>query len=140
MFIEPDPDAVRTWLATNPEGPIVMLNLLRFREVADYSRSPVLAPKHPISGAEAYARYAAHTQPFLVEAGASVTYMGYGRAPIIGPPEERWDEVLLVQHRSAQAFLDFATNKPYLAGVGHRTAALSDSRLIPLRTADLPRE
>ena len=30
------------------------------------------------------------------------------------------------------AFLAFASNRAYLAGVGHRTAALEDSRLLPL--------
>ena len=32
-------------------GNVVMLNLLRFREVADYSAYPDLAPPTPISGA-----------------------------------------------------------------------------------------
>jgi hypothetical protein len=36
------------------EGGLVMLNLLRFREVADYSANPELAPAAPISGAEAF--------------------------------------------------------------------------------------
>ena len=31
-------------------GPVAMLNLLRFRDVADYSAHPELAPSAPISG------------------------------------------------------------------------------------------
>jgi len=34
-------------------GEVVMLNMLRFRDVADYSESPELAPDTPISGAAA---------------------------------------------------------------------------------------
>lgn len=110
-----------------------MLDLLRFREVADYSATPELAPAEPITGAEAYARYAAHAEPFVVAAGGRVRWQGTGAAAIIGPSDERWDRVLLVEHQSAEAFLAFATNQPYLAGLGHRTAALEDSRLVPLQ-------
>jgi hypothetical protein len=45
------------------QGQIVMLNLPRFRTVADYSHSPHLAAENPISGAAAYDRYVAHTMP-----------------------------------------------------------------------------
>jgi len=40
-----------------------MLNLLRFREVADYRATPALAPPAPISGADAFQRYIDHTLP-----------------------------------------------------------------------------
>lgn len=44
------------------------------------------------------------------------------------------DLVLLVRHRNVRTFLSFADDVDYLAGVGHRTAALADSRLVPLIT------
>ena len=45
--------------------------------------------------------------------------------------DERWDVVMLVRHASVAAFLAMAENQEYLAGTGHRLAALEDSRLIP---------
>jgi hypothetical protein len=39
---------------------------------------------------------------------------------------------MLVRQGSVQAFMAFATHAPYLAGLGHRTAAVEDSRLAPL--------
>lgn len=39
---------------------------------------------------------------------------------------------MLVRQSSVQAFMAFATNEAYLAGIGHRTAAIADSRLLPL--------
>lgn len=116
-------------------GPVVMLNLLRFREVADYSATPELAPGDPISGREAYRRYEEHTRPFLGEVGGEVLFLGAGGAPMIGPLDERWDLVLLVRYPSASAFLSMAGHDPYLAGIGHRTAALEDSRLVPMEAA-----
>ena len=109
-----------------------MLNLLRFRAIADYSATPTLAHATPISGAEAYDRYVEHTRPFLIEAGGDIAFLGSGGDYLIGPPEERWDAVLLVRHRSADAFLAFATNEAYLGGMGHRLAAIEDSRLLPV--------
>lgn len=114
------------------KGTVVMLNLLRFREVADYSAYPELAPDKPISGREAYRKYAMHTLPFLEGAGGEVLYSGNGGDFLIGPTGKGWDQVLLVRHKSIQAFMKFAGDKDYLAGAGHRTAALQDSRLLPL--------
>ena len=99
----------------NLMGEIVMLNMLRFREVANYSASPALAPERPIAGEEAYRRYSIHTLPLLQAAGGSVVYSGTGGDFLIGPADESWDLVLLVRHQSLQAFRAFATDKDYLA-------------------------
>jgi hypothetical protein len=85
-------------------GPVVMLNLLRFRAIADYSASPELAPSLPISGAAAFDRYVMHTLPLLRASGGDVILLGSGDRFRIGPPEERWDLAMLVrQHGKARA-------------------------------------
>lgn len=131
-FLEPTQSAGRRFVQRGIEGPVVMLNLLRFREVADYSAHPELAPATPITGAEAFERYVRHTQPFLHESGGEVLFLGDGGAFLIGPEDERWDLVMLIRQSSVTSFLAFASNEAYLAGLGHRTAALEDSRLLPL--------
>ncbi len=115
-----------------------MLNLLRFREIADYSGFPDLAPPEPISGSAAYDRYVRHTLPFLAASGGSVEFYGTGGDTFVGPPDERWDRVMLIRQSSLEAFFAFASDPEYLAGVGHRTAALEDSRLLPLVQRELP--
>lgn len=129
--VEPTPEAGAAFVRRGIEGPVTMLNLLRFRDEADYSRSPELAPDEPISGREAYRRYEANTLPLLQAAGGEVVVYADGGAPLIGPPDERWDLVLLVRYPSPEVFLSFTSDEAYLAGVGHRTAALEDSRLLP---------
>jgi len=114
------------------QGPVTMLNLLRFREVADYSANPDLAPPEPISGAKAYELYSQHTLPFLTELGGEVIFYGKGGFNLIGPEDERWDIVMLVRHAGVNEFMSMAQNETYLAGLGHRTAALADSRLLPI--------
>ncbi len=119
------------------EGPVVMLNLLRFREVADYSGAPQLAPDAPISGEEAYALYMDAVAPLLEASGGGVERAAHGGHFLIGPADEQWDLILVVRHASAAKFLGFATDESYLAVAGHRTAALADSRLLPMM--DIPR-
>lgn len=112
------------------EGPVTMLNLLRFRDVADYSQSPELTPPTPISGAAAFDQYIEHTLPFLKQSGGELVFLGVGGSYLIGPQEERWDLVMLVRQNSLADFMAFASNSAYLAGLGHRTAALKDARLL----------
>ncbi|WP_315834508.1 hypothetical protein [Bradyrhizobium prioriisuperbiae] len=59
-------------------------------------------------------------------------FLGAGGSFLIGPADESWDLVMLVRQSSVQSFLDFAADAAYLAGLGHRTAAVADSRLLPL--------
>ena len=109
-----------------------MLNMLRLRQIADYSGNPELAPEVPISGREAFQRYIDHTMLFLTGSGGELLLLGDGGKFFIGPADEHWDVVMLVKQRSIESFFAFASNTEYLAGVGHRTAAVLDSRLLPI--------
>ncbi|MFG1414114.1 DUF1330 domain-containing protein [Xanthobacter sp. VTT E-85241] len=131
-YLEPTQSAGRLFVQRGLEGPVIMLNLLRFREVADYTAHPDLAPAAPISGVEAFDRYFKPTLPFLRASSGDVVFLGAGGPFLIGPEDERWDRAMLVRQTSVAAFLAFARHDAYLAGLGHRTAALEDSRLLPL--------
>jgi hypothetical protein len=131
-YLEPTQESGRAFVMRKMTGSIVMLNLLRFRETADYAASPELAPSTPISGAAAFERYIEHTLPYLRESGGDLLFLGSGGQFLIGPPDERWDLAMLVRQQSVESFLAFASHEAYLAGIGHRTAALEDSRLLPL--------
>lgn len=131
--IEPTQQSAMALFGRKIVGPVVMLNLLRFRDVADYSQHPDLMPAEPISGAEAFDLYIEGTMPHLLESGGELLFMGAGDQFFIGPAEERWDRVMLVRQSSVEAFIAFASNEAYMTeAVGHRTAALEDSRLLPL--------
>ncbi len=132
MHIEPSHEAVAEFMGDQHQGPVVMLNLLRFRDVADYSRHQELAPPSPISGKKAYGMYSTHTIPILQRVGGAVLFQGSARNFLIGPTDERWDSVLLVRYENAGAFLALTRDREYLKGVGHRTASLADSRLLPI--------
>jgi hypothetical protein len=57
---------------------------------------------------------------------------------LIGPDDEKWDLVMVVRQSNVQSFLAFATNDDYLTGLGHRTAAIDDSRLLLMTELPVP--
>lgn len=125
-YLNPDPAKLPALFASLPEDtPIVMLNLLKFRDVAEYKGVPA-----DYSGREAYRRYSEIALQKLAEIGASVTYVGDMKATLIGPESEQWDEVLLVRYPSKQAFFGMMQQPDFFEATRHRTAALADSRLI----------
>ncbi len=131
-YIDVRPDAGRKFFQEfNGKGKVVMVNLLKFREIADYSNFESLMPKEIISGEDAYALYMEHTLPHLKKAGSQLLYFGKCSEFLIGPASKHWDAILLVEHASVQKFIEFAQNEAYLKTAGHRTAALEDSRLLP---------
>jgi uncharacterized protein (DUF1330 family) len=137
VFLDPSDQNVRELFSRRIPGPITMLNLLRLRDTADYIASPDLAPASPISGRKAYDKYIEHTLPYLRATGGELLYLGVGGHYLIGPEGSGWDLVMLVRQSSLEDFLSFASDEGYLQGVGHRTAAVWDSRILPLQDAAL---
>lgn len=135
-YLAPTQESGRALVMRGIAGNLVMLNLLKFRDVADYSASPELSPAEPISGKAAYRLYMEHTLPHLQASGGEVLFYGKGGHFLIGPMDELWDAVLLVKQHSIQSLFDFEKNEDYMSGMGHRTAALEDSRLLPLEKMD----
>ncbi len=132
IFLEPTQKSGAALFRRNITGAVVMLNMLRFKETADYSANPELKPEKPITGREAFQKYIDHTMPFLKKSGGELLLLGSGGQFFIGPEVEQWDVVMLVKQSSLASFMGFATNADYLAGIGHRTAAIVDSRLLPI--------
>ncbi|MEM1327325.1 MAG: DUF1330 domain-containing protein [Bacteroidota bacterium] len=114
------------------KGKVVMLNLLRYREMADYFQSPNIAPKEELDGRTAYKVYMKQAAPLIQEVGGEVLLWGESQQFLIGPEAEKWDAVLLVQYPSAEQFVAFAQSEAYQKVAPYRTAALADSRLLPI--------
>lgn len=119
------------------KGPIVMLNMLKYRDQADYSAHPELKPEQAITGKQAYQEYYQCTQPLLEKVGSRVLFFGDCEGFLIGPESEKWDAVMLVEHASAEIFVGFAQDEAFQKTAGHRTAALEDSRLLPINQLSL---
>ncbi len=123
MPLTPTQSQIEGLAASDSEEPVVMLNLLRFKDLAD-------GIDEGVSGRDAYARYGAATAPFLAAVGGRVISALDTSEVVIGPEQGEWDVVLLVEYPSRKRFLEMASNPDYLAIHAHREAALQDSRLI----------
>ena len=131
MTVEPSPERVARFVAAADDGaPLVMINLLRYRESARYAPG---AEATPCSGREAYQRYAAVALQKVASVGGRIVWMGRVVASVIAPEGEEWHDAVLVEYPSRKAFLDMIAMPDYQAAVFHRTAALEDSRLIATR-------
>jgi len=126
--IDPTPEQMQRLLQdVGRLGPIVMINLLRYRAQAEY---PPGFDATPCTGREAYQRYGAVAMVKVAEVGGSMLWMGAVKMPVIAPDGEEWDDAVLVQYPSRAAFVEMVSKPDYQAAVPHRTAALADSRLL----------
>ncbi len=126
-------DIKRIATAVPANTPVTMLNLLKFHPQAQYPKD---SGHVPCTGRKAYETYAAVAVQKVKEVGGKPMFMADALERFIGPEGEEWDEVLLVNYPSVQAFLSMLAMPDYQAATVHRTAALEDARLTVLRTPD----
>ena len=118
--VYPDPEQIAEWGRPGPAGPIVMVNLLKFREHAAY---PDGRDAH-LSGREAYERYGAEFMKGLLEVGGRVLFVGDATFLQVGRVEQLWDEVVLVEYPSRETFFAMATSPRWREISVHREAGL----------------
>jgi uncharacterized protein (DUF1330 family) len=115
-------DAMRT---LDPTESVVMLNLLKFRDVAldGYGVDG-------LTGSQAFRRYGELNDQEDVKFGSEPIWMGLAKNTIIG--DEEWDLAILVRYPTRQHFIDKLDNAKYREISKVREAALLDSRLVEL--------
>lgn len=130
--IDPTADQVRALRDSDWTGPIVMINMLKFREKAAYPDD--FYGDANVTGAEAYTRY---QHAFVVTVGdtsqARVLYEGPVRQAVIGDAASReadWDMVLIVRYPAKENFLAMMANEDYRRALVHRYAALERTVLL----------
>ena len=96
---------VRGLKEIDPDGPVVMVNLMRFRERSLDGDG---------SGWDAYLRYSALTVPMIKARGGTLLWTGDARAVALGEPDRnRRDYLALVYYPNVAAFLDMMTSADY---------------------------
>ena len=114
MAVDPRGADLKRYLAEDPGGPVVMLNLLRYR---------------PDGGREQYRQYVDHFRRTSARHGAEVLYVGDGSSVLVAERGQEWDTVLLVRYPSRQAFSDMVRDPEYSAGTHLRSGALAEAVL-----------
>ena len=116
MSVDPTGRDLKRFLEEDPGGPVVMLNLLRFK---------------PGGGRESYAEYGRRILPFAEQVGGEVLWFGACGPALVAPDSHDWDAVLVVRYPSRMAFSEMVRNPDYQQITHLRTEALEDGRLQP---------
>ena len=128
--IIPTPQQIQRLLEKGPEGPIVMVNLLKYRAKAAYAPERAEAREN-LSGIEAYLLYDMVALQHVVGLGGSVVWGGPQKMVVVGDDNANdWDEVVCVRYPSREAFLKMTQNPDYLAAHYHREAGLERTSLL----------
>jgi uncharacterized protein (DUF1330 family) len=127
--VNPSAAQLRAIAESGPEGPIVMVNLLKYRGEAAYSSERAEA-KERLSGQEAYRHYGATAIKCVSELGGRIVWGGAQSLVFMGGPEQEWDEVICVRYPSREAFLGMIARPEYLAATYHRDAGLERTALL----------
>ena len=112
----------------NHEGPVVMVNLMRFRERSLDGDG---------SGWDAYLRYSALTVPMIKARGGTLLWTGDAKAVALGiEAGNTWDYLALVYYPDVAAFIDMMTSKDYETRCDpHRTNGCAEHVIIATKEA-----
>ncbi len=117
--VHPEADQIKDFVTT--EGPVCMVNLLKFHEKAQYpdGRDPEL------SGREAYFRYGSEMRKLVEASGGRFLFSSKINGALLGRVEDLWDAVGIVEYPSARALLEIASTPEFQAIEVHRVAGLA---------------
>ena len=123
--------------ALGGEGPVYMVNMVRYRDQADYHGKSALPP---CSGRDAYfQRYAPAFNKVAQGEDYGVFWLGNVRDVLVGAGE-RWDDTVIVRYSSFAALRRILQSASYEEEAApHRRAALADWRFIVTTQPTLPK-
>ncbi len=115
-----DPKQIEGMMQPGPEGPIFMVNLLKFKDKAEYEDGR----KTDLSGRDAYMLYGAKVVNILPKYGGRAIFAADVTFLSLGQVEELWDEVAIAMYPNRKALFDMSSSEEWRAAAVHRTAGL----------------
>ena len=115
-----DPAQVRSLMEKGPDGPIFMVNMLKFHDRAQYDDGR----ETTLTGREAYMIYGRAVVQLLPNFGglgifaADVTHLSLGKV------EELWDEIAIAMYPTRRAMVEMSMSEEWRAIAVHRSAGL----------------
>jgi len=117
--VQPNEEQMKGFLEGDADTPIYMVNLLKFKEKAEY----LDGRETDLSGQEAYAIYG----------GGKGVFGGQVSRLMLGEVEDLWDMVAIAMYPSKKAMLQMITDPDYIESAKHRTAGLEGQLNIETR-------
>ena len=119
--VTPNKAQIKGFFEAGSEGPIYMLNLLKFKDKAAYKDGRAT----DLSGAAAYALYGAEVSKLLTQLGGGGMFNAKVERLMLGEVEELWDAVAIAMYPSRQAMIEMMQSDAYQAIHHHREAGLA---------------
>ena len=119
--VYPNKEQIKGFMEPVSEGPICMVNLLKFKEKAEYEDGR----DTDLTGREAYALYEEGVKKLLQEIGGGIGFEGDVERLALGEVEELWDVVALAVWPSRGAMFEVMQSPDMQAISVHRSAGLA---------------
>jgi uncharacterized protein (DUF1330 family) len=119
--LTPNVDQFQALAAAPDQGPVVMLNLLKFKPGSE----------------ESYLRYGDAARAMIEERGGRLVWSGRAEQVLVGDPAADWDAVLLVEYPSREAFIEMVSSPAYLEAHAHREAGLERTIVVACSPTDV---
>ena len=118
--LTPNEQQIKEFTEGDIDTPIYMVNLLKFKEKAEYEDKR----NTDLSGEEAYAIYGMEVIEHLKKVGGKTIFSGVISRLMLGEVEELWDWIAIARYPSRKAMLKMITDPSYLESEKHRSAGL----------------
>lgn len=115
------PERIKEMMEEGPEGPIYMINLLKFKEKAEYEDGR----ETDLTGYQAYQLYAREVVKLLAEFGGKGFFAGDVTFLALGQVEDLWDEVAIAVYPKRADLFRMSSSKAWQEIAVHRTAGLA---------------
>ncbi len=119
--IQPSPEQAQVFFSAEEDGPMCMVNLLKFKDKATYADGS----EPELSGRDAYLRYGMGVQACLAAVGGKARFSGFVTDLMLGEVEELWDMVAIAEYPSRAAMLQMVQSPEYQTITKHRDAGLA---------------
>jgi uncharacterized protein (DUF1330 family) len=114
-------DRIEERMQPGPDGPIYMVNLLKFKDKAEYEDGRAT----DLSGYEAYQLYGEGVAKLLPTHGGELMFAADVTFLALGQVDDLWDEVAIAKYPNRAALFQMSTSDEWRALAVHRTAGLA---------------
>ncbi|MBU2084823.1 MAG: DUF1330 domain-containing protein [Alphaproteobacteria bacterium] len=115
-----DPERIMAMMEKGPDGPIFMVNLLKFKDKADYEDRRAT----DLSGRDAYMIYGRAVTDLLPKFGGRGLFAGDVTFLALGQVEELWDEIAIAMYPDRASMVRMSMSDEWREISVHRAAGL----------------
>jgi len=120
QVVSSDPERIKALKSPGPDGPIFMVNLLKFKDKAEYDDGR----ETNLTGEQAYGVYSKGVVKLLRSLGGDITFAGDVTWLFLGEVEELWDRVAIARYPNRAALVELMKSSRMAEIAVHRKAGL----------------